>query len=82
MWGSLSRRVCARAYMLYSWTNNPRVVSSNPALTGKLSCPQTSSSHTSVPSCDGGLEFFGVQIHWSLLMNQLRVQVGLRVPTP
>ena len=33
-------------------------------------------------SCDGDLEFSGVQIHWPLLVNQLRVQVGLRVPTP
>ena len=48
------------------------------ALTGKISCPSTS-SHTSPPSCDGDLEFSGVQIHWSLLVNQLRVQVHVTV---
>ena len=47
----------------------------------KLSCPSTF-SHTSPPSCDGDLEFSRVQIYWPWLANQLRVQVGLRVPTP
>ena len=36
-----------------------RAASSNPALTGKFSCPSTSSSHTSPPSCDKDLEFSG-----------------------
>ena len=62
--------------------SQPRVVSSNQALTGKFSCPSTSSSHTSPHSCDGDLEFSGVQIHWPWFVNQLRVQVGLWVPTP
>ena len=78
----LFARVCVCVIeQLCSWTDNPRIVSSNPALTGILSCPSIS-SHTSPPSCDGDLEFSGVQIHWPWLVNQLRVQVGLQVPTP
>ena len=68
--------VCVSSMLL-----DPRVVSSNPALTGKLSF-LSASSHTSPPSCDGDLEFSGVQIHWPWLVNQLMVQVGLWVPTP
>ena len=76
----VSERVCGRvAELLRSWSKNPRVVSLNPAQTEKLLCPRTSSSYTSPSSWD--LEFSGVQIHLPLLVNQLRVQVGLRVPT-
>ena len=64
-----------------SSTNNSRVVSLNSALIGNF--PVIQHLPTPVhPAVMGDLEFSGVQIHWPLLVNQLRVQVGLRVPTP
>ena len=37
---------------------------------------------TSPPSCNGYLEYSGVQVHLTLSYASTMVQVGLRVPTP
>ena len=42
----------------------------------KLSCFSIS-SHITLPSCDGDLEFSGMKIHWPWLVNQLRVRWDL-----
>ena len=74
-------------FVVAEWLNNyalgltPQGWEFKPSTDKKLSCLSTS-SHTSPPNCDGDLKFSGVQIHWPWLVNQLRVQVGLRVPTP
>ena len=73
--------VCVSGWVVMPLDSQPHGFEFKPS-TGKFSCPWTSSSHTSPPSCDGDLEFSGVLIHWPLLVYQLRVQVGLWVPTP
>ena len=40
------------------------------------------SSPTSPPSCNGYLEYSGVQVHLTLSHASAMAQVGLRVPTP